>query len=283
MCLDRIQKICSFISSFVDRHNYRGVVIGISGGVDSAVVAYLCVKAIGKEKVFGLLLPERDSSKDSVTDAVDLCEGLGISYKIKSITPTLRKLGIYKLFPPAFLFPRSFQEKYVLGKWQSLSEDPFIDDLRDEGNEQFLKGLAYYRAKHRVRMCNLYFEAERRGYAVAGTSNKTELLTGLYVKWGDDAADFEPIVHLYKTEVFDLAKKLGIPKKIIEKPPSPDLIPGLKDEFIFGMSYEELDRILQKIEEKKDLSDEDPQKVSRVLKIIEASEKRKIKSVCLKE
>lgn len=277
--MDQIDKICNFISSFVSKHNYKGIIIGISGGLDSAVVAYLCTRAIGKDKIFGLLMPERDSSKDSVKDGILVCENLGITYKIEPITPVLRKLGIYKLFPPTFIFPRSIQEKYVLGKWQRLSKEPFIDDLLNQGNEEFLKGLAYYRSKHRIRMCKLYFEAEKRGYAVAGTSNKTEILTGLYVKWGDDASDFEPIAHLYKTEVFELAKELKVPQKIIGKAPSPDLIPGLTDEFAFGMNYEELDRILSKIEKGLKLDDENPQKVEKVLKILKAAEKRKIKCI----
>ncbi|WP_041083713.1 NAD(+) synthase [Thermotoga profunda] len=277
--MNHLEKICDFISSFVNKYNYKGVVIGISGGIDSTVVAYLCVKAIGKDRVFGLILPERDSSKDSIKDGVLVCKSLEIPYKIKSITPILRKIGIYKLFPPALIFPRSIQEKYVLGKWQKLSKDSFIDDLLNQGNEEFLKGLAYYRIKHRVRMCNLYFEAEKRNYAVAGTTNKTEILTGLYVKWGDDASDFEPIAHLYKTEIYELAKELKVPEKIIKKKPSPDLIPGLTDEFVFEMSYEKLDRILKKIENNSKLDDEDPQKVQRVLKIIKAAEKRKIKTI----
>lgn len=277
--MDQIDKICNFVLSFLSKYSYKGVVIGISGGIDSAVVAYLCVKALGKDAVFALLLPERDSSKDAVKDALLVCKDLGIAYKIKPITPMLRKLGIYRLFPPASIFPRSVQEKYVLGKWQNLSKDPFIDDLLDQGNEEFRKGLSFYRAKHRVRMCNLYFEAEKRGYAVAGTSNKTEILTGLYVKWGDDASDFEPIAHLYKTEVFELARELKVPEKIIKKAPSPDLIPGLIDEFAFGMNYQELDKILKKIESGAKLDDEDPQKVGKVLKILKAAEKRKIKCV----
>lgn len=277
--MDQIDKICNFILSFVSKYNYKGIIIGISGGLDSAVVAYLCTRAIGKDKILGLLMPERDSSKDSVKDGVLVCENLGITYKIEPITSVLRKLGIYKLFPPAFIFPRSIQEKYVLGKWQRLSKEPFIDDLLNQGNDEFLKGLAYYRSKHRIRMCKLYFEAEKRGYAVAGTSNKTEILTGLYVKWGDDASDFEPIAHLYKTEVFELARELKVPQKIIGKAPSPDLIPGLTDEFAFGINYAELDRILSKIERGSKLDDEDPQKVEKVLKILKAAEKRRIKCV----
>lgn len=273
-----IDEICEFISNFVKEYSYKGAVVGISGGLDSAVVAALCVRALGAEKVFGLILPERDSSKESVKDAKTVCENLKIHYEIKPATPMLRKLGIYKLFPPAFLFPKSVQERYVLGKWQKLSNDPFIDDLLNKGNKEFLKGLAYYRSKHRIRMCILYFEAEKRNYAVVGTTNKTEFLTGLYVKWGDDSVDIEPIAHLYKTQIFELAGHLKIPEKILKKPPSPDLIPGITDEYAFGMSYQELDRILQKIEQKKDLSGEPIEKVNRVIRILQAAKYREIKS-----
>ncbi|WP_041446467.1 NAD(+) synthase [Pseudothermotoga thermarum] len=273
-----MKEICNFIFDFVEKYGYKGIVVGISGGLDSAVTAALCVKAIGSEKVFGLIMPERDSSKDTVKDAKLVCEWLKIPFKVKSITPILRKIGVYKLFPPARLFPRSFQERYVLNKWRKLSQDPFIDDLLSKGNDQFLKGLAFYRIKHRVRMCLLYFEAEQRGYAVASTENKTEYLTGLYVKWGDDCGDISPIAHLYKTQVFDLAKKLDVPEKIIAKAPSPDLIPGIDDEFALGMSYQELDQILVAIETGKDLSTFPTEKVNRVKKILEAAKVRNLRN-----
>ncbi|ADA66539.1 NAD+ synthetase [Thermotoga petrophila RKU-10] len=269
------ESLISFIREKIEEYNYKGAVVGVSGGIDSAVVLSLCVQALGKDRVFGLILPERDSSKDSVKDAVELCESLNVEYKIKSITPILRKIGVYRLFPPKLFFPESVVKRYVLNKWNSLSKDPFLDDLRNSGPDEFLKGLAYYRIKHRIRMCLLYFEAEKRGYAVVGTTNRTEYLTGLYVKWGDEAVDIEPIMHLYKTQVFELARELNIPEKIQKKPPSPDLIPGVTDEMAFGMSYIELDRILMKIERKEDLSDEDPEKVERVKKILELAEKHR--------
>ncbi len=273
-----IEKICNFVSNFVDSHGFRGIIIGISGGLDSAVTAALCVKAIGKQRVFGLVLPERDSSKETVKDAKLVCEWLGIPYKVRSITSVLRRIGVYRLFPPAELFPRSLQEKYVLGKWKKLSADPFIDDLLTRGNEEFLKGLAFYRIKHRVRMCLLYFEAEQRGYAVASTENKTEYLTGLYVKWGDDCGDISPIAHLYKTQVFKIAKELSVPERILTKIPSPDLIPGIFDELAFEMSYGELDRILMAIESGDDLSIFPQEKVNRVRKIVEAARIRNLRN-----
>jgi len=267
------ESLISFIKEKIEEYNYRGAVVGVSGGVDSAVVLSLCVQALGKDRVFALILPERDSSKDSLKDAVDFCERLGVEYRKRSITPILRKIGVYRLFPPRLFLPDSIVKRYVLNRWNTLSKDPFLDDLRNTGPEEFLKGLAYYRIKHRIRMCLLYFEAEKRGYAVVGTTNRTEYLTGLYVKWGDEAVDIEPIMHLYKTQVFELAKEMNVPEKILKKPPSPDLIPGITDEMAFNTSYLELDRILMKIERDEDLSDEAPEKVERVKKILEFSEK----------
>ena len=274
-----IEEIESFIQSFVRNNGFEGVVVGVSGGVDSALVVSLCTRALGKERVLGLILPDRDSAKKSTRLALKLCRELGIEHEVISITPVLRKMRVYRLFPPAWLFPRKVQESYVKGKWQSLSKDPYIDDLLNRGNETFRKGLAYYRIKHRVRMCLLYFEAEKRNYAVAGCVNKTELMTGLYVKWGDNAADFEPISHLYKTQVLELARWLRIPSEIVERAPTPDLIPGITDEFVLGLSYADLDRILVKMEKGEDLSSEDPKLVQRVRQIREAVRHRKIQNV----
>ena len=96
-------------------------------------------------------------------------------------------------------------------------------------------------------MVRLYFEAEKRGYAVAGTTNLTEFLTGFYIKWGDDSTDIEPIMHLYKSQVYKLASEIDVPQKIIDKKPSPDIAPGITDEYALGMSYENIDRILEKL------------------------------------
>jgi len=269
------EEIERFIKESVERCGYKGVVVGVSGGLDSAVVLALCCSALGRERVLGLILPERDTPKDAVKNAVNLCERLGIEYEVRSITPILRKIGVYGLFPPKAFFPERVVVNYVLGKWRKLSKDPFLDDLRDSGPAEFLRGLAFYRIKHRVRMCLLYFEAEKRGYAVVGTTNKTEYLVGLYVKWGDEASDLEPIVHLYKTQVYELARELDIPESILKRPPSPDLIPGLTDEFVLGMSYAELDRILSKLERGEDTFGEDPQKVERVREMLKLSRRRR--------
>ncbi|HPF16298.1 MAG TPA: NAD(+) synthase [Thermotogota bacterium] len=275
-------KCVELIWQTVDRFHFKGCLIGISGGIDSAVVAALCCEAVGKENVMGLLLPERDSSKRTLKDSRAVCEHLGISYKTKNISHIIRKTGAYSLKPPTRFIPKTIQEKYVKSKWQQLAHrDTFIEDLEGQGNQEFLDGLAFYRIKHRIRMCIFYLEAERRNFAVMGTTNKTELLTGFYVKWGDDSTDIEPIMHLYKTQVFDLARTLKLPDVIIDKAPSPDLLPGITDEFALKMSYIDLDRILLKMENGEMLEGERPDQINRVKEILMAAEKRKIKNINL--
>jgi NAD+ synthase len=274
------ERIVEFIRAQIAAHEFGGAVVGISGGIDSAVVGTLLTEALGKHNVFGLLLPERDSSKTTVADSVMVCEFLGIHYSIRSITPLVRKLGVYRMKPPAFLFPRKIQEGYARAQWLNTA-NPYINDLKNSGGEANRKNLAYYRTKHRFRMIALYYEAEQRGYAVVGTTNKTEYLTGFYIKWGDDSSDIEPIMHVYKTQVFELAKELGIPKRIIEKKPSPDIAPGITDEFAMGIAYGDLDRILQKIELDQSLSDEKQDVVEKVREILSSAKYRNTRNINL--
>ncbi|SHE56884.1 NH(3)-dependent NAD(+) synthetase [Marinitoga hydrogenitolerans DSM 16785] len=274
-----IEKIKNFIKDNIDKYEYNGAMIGISGGIDSAVVGKLCVDTLGKERVKGLILPERDSSPETLNDAKLVCEFLNIEYKIVNISPILRKMGVYRLEPPTFFIPRKIQENYVKKEFEKRR---YINDLMNKGDEKFLKGLAYYRSKHRVRMILLYFYAEQLNYAVIGTTNKSELKTGFYVKYGDDSVDIEPIMHLYKTQVFEIAKELRIPEKIIYKSPSPDLVPGITDEYAMGISYADLDRILIKLENKEDLSDENDEMVKKVKKILDAAKYREIKNLHLR-
>ncbi len=277
-----VGRIENFLKDFIEKNAFKGAVIGISGGIDSAVVAGLLVRILPKDRIEALILPERDSHPESVKDAKLVCNRFGLNCHLRNITPILRKLGIYRLHPPAIFVPYSVKAKYALSKWRELTGDETYDrDILMEGPEEFLRGLAYYRAKHRVRMCVLYMEAELRGYAVVGTTNRTEWLTGFYVKWGDDATDVEPLLHLYKTQVFKLGEFLGVPEKILSKPPSPDLVPGVTDEFALGMKYGEIDRILMKLEEGEDLSSEDPAKVERVKKLVELAKKRNLRMVSL--
>ncbi len=273
-------RIIEFIRKAVLDNNYKGAVIGISGGIDSALVGKLAVESLGKDRVFGLLLPERDSSPETLADSKLVVSYLGIEYKIQKLTGALRGIGTYRLQPPALFIPSGIKEKYVRSKWNALSEDPFLDDLRNRGNEEFSKGLAYYRSKHRMRLVALYLEGEKRNYAVLGTTNRTEKLCGFYVKWGDDSTDIEPIMHLYKTEVYELSRKLGIPEKIIDKAPTPDLVPGITDEFSLRMKYRELDEILERLDTGKEIDPLDD-KTQRVLKILEAAKFRDLRNLSI--
>lgn len=275
-----MNEIKTFIVESIEKYMFKGIVIGISGGIDSAVVGKLLVDSLGRENVFGVILPERDTDSDTVNDAKLVCDYLGINYEIIDITGILRKMGVYALKPPAFPFPKVIQNKYSRNIWKS-QENAFIQDLTTQGDKKFAEALAYYRAKPRVRSNMLYLEAEKRGYAVAGCTNKTEALTGFYTKWGDESCDIEPIRHLYKTEVFDLARKLNIPPRIIDKKPSPDIAPGITDEFALGIEYDELDRILVKIENNENLSDENEDSVNNIIEMIENRKYREVKQLHL--
>lgn len=275
------ERIIQFIRNTIATYSFRGIVIGISGGIDSAVSAGLCVKALGPEKVLGVVLTERDSSPETKRDAKAVCRHLGIKCTCKNISGVLRKMGTYALVPPTLFAPRKVQENYVRNRWHSHSDDTFVDDLKTAGDAEFLKGAAYYRSKHRARMAMLYLQAEKRGYTIVGATNKTELKTGFYVKYGDDSVDIEPLAHLYKTQVRDLGKELALPQQILQKNPSPDLIPGLTDEYALQISYIDLDRILLKKQRGKSLEDEKKENVERVEKIANVAYYRTLKNLSL--
>jgi len=194
-----------FIQFTIKNAKANGVVVGLSGGVDSSVVLKLCVEALGKEKVFALIMPEDTSNKEDTNDAIEFAKSLGVKYEVINISPILRAIG----------------------------------------NSVNVKShLALINIKPRVRMTILYAYANEHNYLVAGTSNKTELLLGYFTKYGDGASDFLPIGDLYKTQVKKLAKKINIPDKIVNKTPSAGLYPGQTDEGELGLSYEIIDKIL---------------------------------------
>jgi NAD+ synthase len=202
--------ITAFIARHVEAAGAQGVVLGASGGLDSAVVAALCVKALGKRKVLCVLMPADGSDPKDEAHARLSCKSLGL-------TPILRPVG-----------------PLVAGLAKTL---PGKADKRVLGN-----------AKARSRMMVLYAEGQSRGYLVCGTGNKSELLTGYFTKHGDGGVDLQPIGDLYKTQVRALGRHLGVPKPILAKPPSAGLFPGQTDEREMGLSYADLDAILRGME-----------------------------------
>jgi len=202
-----IKKLVSFIREKAEEAKSNGVVMGISGGVDSATTAYLAVKALGRERVLGLIMPyyrNRD-----VEDARLVCSSLGIECREISIKPIV--------------------ESFVAGLG-------FQPDKRSLGN-----------IMSRARMVLLYAHANAKNYLVLGTSNRSEFLTGYFTKWGDGASDYAPLINLYKTEVWEIAKLVGVPKRIIEKKPTAGLWEGQTDEDELGISYRLLDEILWRL------------------------------------
>ncbi|PIU51577.1 NAD(+) synthase [Candidatus Desantisbacteria bacterium CG07_land_8_20_14_0_80_39_15] len=236
----------------------EGIILGISGGIDSAVALALAAGAAGRDNVLGLILPERDSHPESRTDAIEHAKSLGIKIREVNIEPMLRRLGIYKLFPEPLFMPRRIIEKFVKKQFEKsikTSKEPlFLSGMLGNPSVLAKKTSAYYRSKHRMRMITLYFYGELHNYLMLGTCNKTEISIGFFVKYGDSASDFDPLKNLYKMQVRQLAHHLGVTQKIIIKAPTPDLLPGITDELAMGITYEILDLILFGLENKMESS-----------------------------
>jgi NAD+ synthase len=184
----------------------EGVVIGVSGGVDSAVAAAVCARALGPESVLAISLPSAVSASDDLDDAAELCRQIGCEHRVVSIEPMITA---YRGLP-------GFEETpYLIGNLMA-----------------------------RTRMVVLYYYANRDHRLVCGTSNRTEYLLGYFTKWGDGAGDVEPLLHLYKRDVYRLAAELDLPARILAKPPSAGLWPGQRDETEIGLSYDAIDDAL---------------------------------------
>lgn len=236
-------RICSFISRFVSDRNASGLLLGMSGGLDSSVVAALAAEALDPDRVHAMILPERDSAKQSTTDAKDHAEHLGINYRIQDLTSALDELGCYERGASDIATLGSVPSK-AANLLPGLARKGFLANLSGGGGRRFREFVAFYRIKHRLRMVAVHREAEEGNLVVASCANRTELETGFFVRYGDDAGDIAPIKHLYKTHVFALGRHIGVPERILDKAPSPDLFAGMKDEEIMGMRYGELDSIL---------------------------------------
>jgi NAD+ synthase len=247
-----------FIKEHMDKLEREGVILGLSGGIDSAVVAALCKRAVGSEKTLALMMPEKDSREEHVKDALNFAKELGIATRLMDITPYLKELEVYKLAPLSRIpFLGRLRGPLIKKAYRyyerETGETPFsasITGLKNKEYSSFIsKRNAYYRIKHRLRMVLLYLYGELENRLVVGTANKSEYQIGYFVKHGcDDATDIMPLLNLYKTQVRELARYLNIPSRIIEKPPSPDIIPGIIDEEAIGIPYEKLDLILLALE-----------------------------------
>lgn len=244
----------------LQRLHRSGAVIGISGGIDSSVTAALTVKALGADRVLGILMPEQDSSPDSARLAHELAAQLGIKTLTEDITGALQGFRCYErrdeavrsLFPD--YDPASWKMKIGLKETGLLSNLPqmfYLTVIAPDGKEyqKRLPAQAYRQIvaasnfKQRSRMAILYYHAEANHYAAIGTPNKHEVQQGFFVKNGDGGADVMPIAHLYKTQVYQLARTLEIPAEIIERTPTSDTYTAeqTQEEFFFQLPFDRLD------------------------------------------
>lgn len=252
-----IGKIKSILSKKLRR---RGLVVAMSGGIDSSVCAALAVRSLGTKKVFGLILPEKDSSSESSYRGKILAEHLGIEYIVQDIAPTLEAIGCYQWRDDAIrkVFPEyedSWKNKIVIeggmegrvNHFKLIVQSP-DGEMKDGrmGIKEYLQVVAATNYKQRIRKTVEYFHADRLNYAVVGTPNRLEYDQGFFVKNGDGSADIKPIAHLYKTQVYELARFLGLPDEICSATPTTDtysLSQG-QDEFYFALPYNKMDLAL---------------------------------------
>ena len=257
-----VERICASIRNTISKVlRRRGAVVGLSGGVDSSVVAALSARALGQDRVLGLLMPETDSSHESVTLGREVGEVLGIETIIEDVGPILEGAVCYRRRDEAIRqvipeYGEGYKNKLVVPsilantgfrRFKIVVESP--DGVVSEANlpvDAFLAVVAATNFKQRARKMMEYHYADRLQYAVAGTPNRLEYDQGFFVKNGDGAADFKPIAHLYKTQVYQLAEYLGIPEVIRTATPTTDTysMAQTQEEFFFSLPYDKMDLCL---------------------------------------
>jgi NAD+ synthase len=254
-----IERICEWLRTTVSKDlRKRGAVLGLSGGIDSSVTAALCARALGQGKVTGVFMPEHDSDPDSLRLGEALAAAVGIDAVLDDIGPSLAAAGCYdrrdgfirKVVPE---FGKGWGCKVVLedaltGRGYNISWLVVANSAGEQSRHRmpldvYLGMIAAANMKQRTRKQIEYYHADRLNFAVAGTPNRLEYDQGFFVKNGDGAADFKPIAHLYKTQVYQLAEALGVPEEIRRRPPTTDTwsLPQGQDEYYFSLPYDRMD------------------------------------------
>ncbi|GAB4334090.1 MAG: NAD(+) synthase [Bacteroidales bacterium] len=256
-----INRICDRMKEDVFRkYRRRGAVVGISGGIDSSVTMALAVRAFGADRVFGVMMPEKDSSPDSRNLALELADKFGVRAVVENIRPALEGLGCYtrrdeaikRVFPD--FDPERDKSKIGVnqsGLDQNLPPVFYLTVVKPDGSElkkklpvdAYLQIVAASNFKQRTRMAMVYYHAEQKHYVVLGTANKHEIDQGFFVKYGDGGADIYPLAGLYKTQVYQLAEVLGVPDEIIQRTPTTDTYSAeqTQEEFFYQLPFDQMD------------------------------------------
>jgi len=280
----------------IRRLSRQGAVIGVSGGIDSSTVVALACKALGPERVLGVAMPEQDSSPISYELAKQLSKQYGFELILENLTPALTGLSCYprrdeavkRVFPdytPACKFnivlPANILEQDRLNIFRMNIEYP--DGRRDTKRippREYLQIVAASNMKQRVRMLMLYYHGEQRNYAVVGTGQRNEHDQGFFVKWGDGGADLKPIAHLYKTQVYQLARALKVPEEILARTPTTDTysMETTQEDFYYSLPFLTMDLLHHAWKQQVPLADTAkamdllPEQVERVWKDFERKE-----------
>jgi len=256
-----VQLICNKLrEDVINVLKRKGGIVGISGGIDSSVTLALAVKALGPKNVRGIMLPEKDSSPESLVLAQILAEKFGVKYEIEDISGALEGFGCYKRRDGAVrrVFPQYDPQEYKFKiginrtsfnhNLPAVFHATIIDSAGNEKSKrlpvkEYLQIVAASNFKQRSRMSMLYYHAEKMHFAVIGTPNKHEVEQGFFVKHGDGGADLMPIAHLFKTQVYQLADYLSIPQEIINRTPTTDTYSAeqTQEEFFFQMPFQQMD------------------------------------------
>lgn len=255
-------KICERIRTILSRQlRRRGLIVALSGGIDSSVTLGLSVKAIGPERVFALLMPERHSSEDTLALSTSVADAFKVERAYENISGILEALGFYRRYDSAvkLAIPRygdGWKSKIVISNaidskgfntFSIIAQSPDGETIKERlPLKAYLEVIAATNFKQRTRKMLEYFHADRLNYAVTGTPNRLEYDQGFFVKLGDGAADIKPIAHLYKTQVYQMAAYLGVPEEVRKRPPTTDTysLPQGQDEFYFSLPYDKMDLCL---------------------------------------
>jgi NAD+ synthase len=255
-------RVCETLKSQIFRRLRKGgAVVGVSGGLDSSVVAALCTRALGAPRVLGVIMPETESSPASAKLAQALADSCGFETVTEDISLSLSGLNCYRRRVDAIkqVFPQFHegQKAKITIPGNILDKDTFNYfnlTIEDETGKTWTKRMplrayleivAATNLKQRLRMTAVYYHAERRNWAVVGTGNKDEYQQGFFVKYGDGGVDLQPIVHLYKIQVYQLGQYLGIPEKILERKPTTDTYYAdvSQEEFFYGLDFYRMDML----------------------------------------